>query len=922
VRHLHRLAAGRDLVDAPDQQLLETFAARHEEAAFAALVKRHGPMVLGVCRRVLSNDQDAEDAFQATFLTLARKASSIRKQASVGSWLHGVARRIAAKTRQQQTARHRRELHAAPSPSADPLAEVTARELLMAFDEELAKLPERERAVLVLCYLEGMTRDQAARRLRCSLSTANRLLDKGKDRMRARLNARGLALPGALLAAGLAASVVPPALAASATQAATKAIVLSALTGAAKVKTAVAVVLAAGLAVGVGLLAGRAPALSGAAEGGPQAVAPVPKDKSTLQQPDPAGGAKECIVSGRVIDPSGQPVAGAEMALMARQGLMLSGWQGWTRFRNDLVRRIKTDHDGRFRLAAPRIELDMTMRQLRVAALAPGFGIAFGLVDPDAKEAIVELRLTRLQPVRGHLIGIQGEPAAGVTVHVVRLSRPAVPGEPAGEVTLRPPEALGLAAMTDAKGDFAFQNLGPGLTVEMEIRDPRYKRKEDWIVQTADSKECEHLKLVLAPGRSVEGRVVYDDTGAPVPHARLEVANPIVNATADDKGRFQISVLPGDKDLAVHAYPHPGDPYLNTHVGASFPPGVVHRQVEIRLPRGVLVRGKVTEVAGKPVAGAYVCAGEYSQIHAVTNADGSFQLGVAAGKGRIYVTHPNDEFIPVTVGSGGGSLNKPIGDPSYYHGVVELETKPGDKEAEVHVQLRRGVTVKGRLLGPDGKPVTHAVLFVSAHKPRHEKTMHPSEVRDGTFEVLGLDPEKKYRLLFLDHPDAVRLFMSVEAIPSYGQLWLRPLLGTQNKNGAVVEVNPKEVCQELLVHLAPCGKARVRFVDSVGKPLAKYAPWLQMVVTPGPAAYKAVEDKTLAAEVITLTGRYGGFGGEGNDIRTDAGGWATFEGLIPGVTYRIKKTRVEPRNEVLKDFTTEAGKTAELTITVDGQVMP
>jgi hypothetical protein len=100
-------------------------------------------------------------------------------------------------------------------------------------------------------------------------------------------------------------------------------------------------------------------------------------------------------------------------------------------------------------------------------------------------------------------------------------------------------------------------------------------------------------------------------------------------------------------------------------------------------------------------------------------------------------------------------------------------------------------------------------------------------------------------------------------------------------------------------------------VDGSGKPLAGYAPWLQLVVTPGPAFYKAEEEKTLAAEVITLTGRYGG--GDG-DLTTDEKGYVAFQGLIPGATYRVKKVRVEPRNEVLKDFTAEAGKTVELEV--------
>src|SRR5205085_7992079 len=111
-----------------------------------------------------------------------------------------------------------------------------------------------------------------------------------------------------------------------------------------------------------------------------------------------------------------------------------------------------------------------------------------------------------------------------------------------------------------------------------------------------------------------EGREVYEDTGEPVPNARLMFANPIVGAKADERGRFKVALYgPSDdgngpvRDIGIHAFPHPGEPYLNAFVGVDFPRGVVRREIEVKLPRGVPVRGKVTEAgSGKPVAGAYV----------------------------------------------------------------------------------------------------------------------------------------------------------------------------------------------------------------------------------------------------------------------------------------------------------------------------
>jgi hypothetical protein len=287
------------------------------------------------------------------------------------------------------------------------------------------------------------------------------------------------------------------------------------------------------------------------------------------------------------------------------------------------------------------------------------------------------------------------------------------------------------------------------------------------------------------------------------------------------------------------------------------------------------------------------------------------------------VTHPSGEYTQRILGSaggginnnfGGGSIDRPAGDPSYFHALIDLDVKKDDPVKEVNITLRRGVTVQGRLVGPDDRPIASAVMFVSNHRPRWENTMHPVHVRDGRFEVRGLDPEKTYRLLFLEHPNMPQLLMTVEAIESFGQLWLKPLLSPQNKLGASVEVSPKKAGDELVVKLSPCGSARVRFVGGDGKPLANYVPWLQLVVTPGPPIYKALEDKVLAAEVVTLTGRYGDR--EADDLRADKDGYVTFQGLIPGATYRLKKTNVEPNNEVLKDFSVEAGKTVELEVVI------
>jgi RNA polymerase sigma factor (sigma-70 family) len=196
-----------------DRELLERFIAQHDDMAFTVLVERHGPMVLGVCRRALPSFHDAEDACQATFLVLARKAASLRKKTSVSSWLHGIACRVAASLRRDHARRQRRDRAAAAPAPRDPAAEVTWREVQSILDEELQRLPERYRVPLILCYLECLTRDEAAQQLGLSPGTLHGRLERGRDGLRQRLTKRGLTLSAVLSAAVLGEGVTQAALA-------------------------------------------------------------------------------------------------------------------------------------------------------------------------------------------------------------------------------------------------------------------------------------------------------------------------------------------------------------------------------------------------------------------------------------------------------------------------------------------------------------------------------------------------------------------------------------------------------------------------------------------------------------------------------------------------------------------------------------
>jgi RNA polymerase sigma factor (sigma-70 family) len=215
LRQFHRLVRAGPDEETADGRLLQRFVEEHEEAAFATLVGRHGPMVLAACRRLL-DEHDAEDAFQATFLILARQAHTLKRRPSVGAWLHRVACRVALRCRQVEARRRGAQPLTQAMPSPDPAAEASRTELRALMDEELQELPEKYRAPLVLCYLEGATYTEAARALGCAEGTVSGRLARARMLLRRRLTQRGLPVAESVLLTALAqgaASAVPSALA-------------------------------------------------------------------------------------------------------------------------------------------------------------------------------------------------------------------------------------------------------------------------------------------------------------------------------------------------------------------------------------------------------------------------------------------------------------------------------------------------------------------------------------------------------------------------------------------------------------------------------------------------------------------------------------------------------------------------------------
>jgi RNA polymerase sigma factor (sigma-70 family) len=333
LQHLRRLAGPHPAAQPPDGQLLERFIAGRDEAAFAALVRRHGPMVLNVCRSVLRHEQDAEDAFQATFLVLARRAASLREPAAVAGWLYEVAYRIALKAQAQAARRRAREQKATPMTPTDPTLDMRLRDLHRVLHEELRRLPEKYRLPLVLCYLEGRSQEEAAGQLGWSKGALRGRLDRGREQLRRRLTSRGVTLSALLCATAFAPRVAAEALVDSAVRAAVRAAVggvgattlsarVSALADGAtravfvsKLKVVSAVLLAAGFVAGVEALARQTPAATETSVGNARSGAEVPRATAGKDpaKPPASDGKHSVAYGGRVL--------GLKQAYSRRSGL-------------------------------------------------------------------------------------------------------------------------------------------------------------------------------------------------------------------------------------------------------------------------------------------------------------------------------------------------------------------------------------------------------------------------------------------------------------------------------------------------------------------------------------------------------------------------------------------------------------------------
>lgn len=614
-------------------------------------------------------------------------------------------------------------------------------------------------------------------------------------------------------------------------------------------------------------------------------------------------------VTGQVLLPSGEPAVGAQVAVAGRPKQPSRGGDFSD---NDslLLGLAVADEKGQFSVEVQRTNSAAFWDLYTLAALV-GYGRVLTPLDRDAASPSAVVQLAKGEVLRAKLIDLQGQPAAGVELFVETIGIPG-PGRIEGVSFRSPPERLTAwprRLKSDEHGRIALDGFDRQFAVTLTVDDLRYARQ--WLLLGAPTKDVEEPTITLPPSQIIEGRVTYADTGEPARRARLtvyasenEYGGGIGVATeADENGHFVVNPYAGAY-MEITAYAAVGAPYLTTHKVFKWPRLTTKRQLDVALPRGVLARGKVVEKqTGTPIAGAGI---EYVPSDRNLNKDdslvfgwsnmglsdsrGEFALPVLAGEGHLLIKGPGGDFIHQEIGDRLLDRGQPGGRRLYPDAVVPLDVPRDKPSVDVDASLQRGVVVKGRLVGPAGEAVRHALMICRLQIPAIEFYWRfPTEMVDGNFELHGLDPDRSYPVLFLD---------------------------SENQWGAATTLTGRQAGETVTVRLLPCGTASGRFLGPDGKPLKQFRPSPELVVTPGVSQYDTKArggDQLLAdAELLANVDRRNYWTGP----ITDDEGRAVFPALIPGATYRFPPFKTGAQH----DFTAECGQHIELpdlTVPVD-----
>lgn len=635
------------------------------------------------------------------------------------------------------------------------------------------------------------------------------------------------------------------------------------------------------------------------------------------------------VIAGQVTVADGKPAAHAHVAII---GMRIQPRRGGDHSPPDeVLAEGRTDKNGNYQLSFKGAN-SKTHRFANVIARTDGMALAWKQVNLDDPEMEASLQIASEAPIKGKLVDIQGQAAPGVQLQVQSVLKRSSKGSPKRDRVYyrgeRIPEAWLSTVTSDDQGRFTVRGIPTGFGVSLKVVGndsfaPQDIALNTGITEQRGTRDGTYRPLVknvepgqtavlpLAPAQRFEGLVTYEDTGQPTPHARLTIwasqqefgSMSLVSGKADSEGRYRITPEPGIR-FGVTAYPPEGEPYLARKTpldeAIRWADGDTSRQVDVALPRGVLVRGIVVEEGtNTPVPGASIqylpetannshtsddILTGWQGIH-LSDDQGEFAIAVLPGPGRLLVHGPQGKYVLQEIAGRQLVRGEPGGTRNYAHAISKIYPEESSEPMDVTISLKPGETVTGRIVDENGISVDEVMIVTRllVHPTSLTWRGPSSPTLGGQFELSGLEPDKEYPVHFLD---------------------------TKRRLGATA--NLRASLETTTIELKPCAEAKMRLVDPEGNPLVDYRPGLHMVVTPGVSQfdYEARRRGELGADedFVANINRSGFYR---NGPRTDKEGRVTLLELIPGATYRMYAFE-NGENRVLKQFTVEYGETLDL----------
>jgi RNA polymerase sigma factor (sigma-70 family) len=916
-----------------DAQLLERYTSGDRasaEAAFTALVERHGPMVLGVCRRLLADSHLAEDAFQATFLILAKRAHSVRNQDLLSGWLHRVARRVATRLRSANIRRKVREQPGVQEVAVSDTDRALRDELRLVVDQEIDHLRAAHRLPVVLCCLQGISHEEAAQQLRLPLGTLKSRLARGRKHLQERLVRRGITPSGALAAAtgsawlGSDATAAVPTVLVRATANAAAAIATggtlggivspalssmmkqelrSVMTG--KFVLAGASSLAVGISVAVLALesGGLLDAKPEAARAGSQAQAASAQPKAGANEPDLA---TELSASGTVTDLDGRPIARARVIL-----------REWSRYRvmgmksvdiekfvrgeglRDTLAETTTDGAGEFsfrEVPAPVFphvsEAGQSVFPWDIVALADGHGLAWVQLTPQFQHMPITLKLGPEGIIRGRVIEPGGKPVAGAKVKVFGV-------DPLGRLDVNGLEtenrlnliwsAFPLGASTDAEGRFAVRGVPRERIATLVVTESRHERLLAFAA-TTETPQPEAIQRTYRAGQPQEarypiytgdftltakpadhvlkGRVVLEADGKPASGATIIRNGLPINA--DENGRFRLDGLVAGK-LGLHVS-LPVSSAAQRFAEIDIPEMPKEVEHTITLPPGMVVTGRVVDaMTGEGVAKALI---DFYPAPDPARPPLLFSFS--------RETSPDGRFRLVLPPGGGTVFLRTIpakfpqpdreftGQPKDPDLNRDVSGRAGQRVEVPEFKLSPGREVVLQLTDAEGQAEAGALVYVRDPKLLPAPSPERSDA-GGRVKLGGLSRENSTVV---------------------------DIIAAKAKLGATVEIpdaaSAGAGARELTVELAPLLSVSGRVLDADGKPIGAAVVQLYRDVN-----YPGQSGRSFGVPVATL-----------NEIKDD--GSYRFDGLIAGATYNTHVEASGHATATSAHMTIERGRAPQL----------